>query len=278
MKKWILATMGMGVGLLLLSSTPSYRDGSQQQHSFNTSLEGSVAAELDQVPGVEVVKYAGYNGDLDIAAEEVIWAKGGGYTATTTVDTLSIVSSSANDSATGTGARTILLDCIDAGFNSSFASVTMNGTSAVADAHECVAINSAYVVTAGSGGINAGNIEITRATGGTTLAYIPAGVGANQSCIYTVPADKQAMFEMAELGASSGTPVVKFFWNRYNSLTGVTSKEYRFFHDPVANSLLKVEGVDIPIPEKNTIWVSATTDTDNSEVSCRMKVKLVDAD
>lgn len=138
-----------------------------------------------QIPGHSVVHVFGYNPDVD-TAEETIWPIGGilGHPDSPTIMTIS--SSSANDTAAGTGARTVYILGINGtgGFVSE--TVTLNGQTAVNTVNTYDAIESMTVMTVGSGGANAG---IIYAGTGTVTAGVPAvpysamGAGENNSMV-----------------------------------------------------------------------------------------------
>ena len=103
------------------------------------------------------------------------------YTEQTTNFTGSVKSSSANDAAAGTGARTIKLTYYDqtvAGPNTE--NLTLNGTTAVnyVQTNHCF-IEKWEVLTVGSGGTNAGTLSLFTGTGGTgtTVTTIGTAVG-----------------------------------------------------------------------------------------------------
>ena len=78
-----------------------------------------------------------------------VWAVGTSFVEPATAAAITIVSSNANDTAAGTGARTVFVEYIDSNYNSVTVTVTMNGTTPVAvgtGRH----VNRGYVVTAGS--------------------------------------------------------------------------------------------------------------------------------
>ena len=97
-----------------------------------------------------------------------VWGVGGGtaYVQLTTGTALEAVSSSANDASAGTGARTILITGVDSSYLPFKETVTLNGVTPVALANTSViAINSAKVLTSGSGLTNAGNVDIRAVSG-----------------------------------------------------------------------------------------------------------------
>lgn len=91
----------------------------------------------------------------------------------------SIKSSSVNDTAAGTGARSVKITYFDAAMAGPFTeTITLNGTTGVNTASTTVAfIEKMEVITVGSGGGNAGTITLTTSTGGagSTIGTILTG-------------------------------------------------------------------------------------------------------
>lgn len=102
------------------------------------------------------------------------------------------ISSSTNDSSSGTGARTIRVDGLTTGGEFVSVTVTMNGTSAVAITPPLSRVLSVEVLTAGSGTLNAGNISIRTVSGASVMGYVQAAFGQMDSLCYSVPAGRQA--------------------------------------------------------------------------------------
>ncbi len=126
-----------------------------------------------QVGWHEAIFKFGFNPDVDDSLETV-WAQGGLYSYIETATVLKVSSSSANDTSTGTGARTVTLSGLDAG----------------------------------SGGQNAGVIY---AGDGTVTSGVPAekyatiAIGDNQSLmgLWTVPADYSAYLLQKDITAAT---------------------------------------------------------------------------
>jgi hypothetical protein len=91
----------------------------------------------------------------------------------------SIVSANANDTAAGTGARTVRIKYLDQNLNGPYTeTVTLNGVTPVNTVNTNICYIESYeVLTAGSGGVNAGIISLKAATGGggATICSIAAG-------------------------------------------------------------------------------------------------------
>ncbi len=131
----------------------------------------------------------GNNPDVDTGTiPEDIWANGGLYPFITSPVFLEIVSSSANDTAAGTGARTIAIQGLDTNYNEITQVVTMNGVVPVAIGTSLVAVNAAVVLSAGTTESNEGLITIRDLGGGTTRSILPINGSQTRKAIYTVPA------------------------------------------------------------------------------------------
>lgn len=137
--------------------------------------------------GYRRITALGNNPDIDVAPED-IWSGGGLYPWMTGATSLEIVSTSAADAAAGTGARTVLINGLDAAFAEISQTVTLNGVTAVAIPTQLYRIQSAVVMTAGSGQVNAGDISIRNAGAGTVRGLIPIGYGITRQSQFTVPA------------------------------------------------------------------------------------------
>lgn len=140
------------------------------------------------VPGYRRVAALGNNPDVDAGAPEDVWTGGGLYPWMTAATSLEILSASAVDAAAGTGARTVLINALDINHVEVPLTLTLNGVTPVALPQQIYRINSALVMTAGSGEVNAGDITIRDLGGGTVRAIIPTGYGVTRQSMFTTPA------------------------------------------------------------------------------------------
>lgn len=145
-----------------------------------------VSGALGALPNVRRITALGNN--PDIVGQEDIWTGGGTYPWMTAATSLEIVSSSANDTAAGTGARTVQIQGLDANYVEVNQTITLNGVTPVAVPTQIFRINAALVVTAGSGNTNAGTVTIRDSGGGTTRAVLQAGYGISRQSQFTIPA------------------------------------------------------------------------------------------
>lgn len=161
-----------------------------------------------QVAWHDVVHVFGYNPDVDSAAEETVWTAGGilGHPVSATVMTVS--STSTNDTSDGTGARTVFIKGVNGTGGYATETVILNGQTAVNTTKSYFSIESVTVLTVGSGGVNAGNINIgtgTVTTGVPAVIYGQIATGENNSLMghWTCPTGYTGYMVAGSL--SSGT-------------------------------------------------------------------------
>lgn len=224
-----------------------------------------------------------YNPDIDIGTETV-WSTGGTFTRIVTARTLSIVSTSANDTSAGTGARTIGITGVDANWNEQTVVVTLNGTTPVVTTETWLGVNRISVYSAGSGGTNAGVITATATTEATIQSEIPVGLGTTQTGFFFVPQNHQVLMDWlyVSLYKASGTPpniTVKMFVT-----SDVSNAKYEVFRDWIDGSFENHAELNPSQPfvvgEKSLIEFQITTDQNNTEVQLRfsfVQVRDVDA-
>jgi len=147
------------------------------------------------VSGTDYISKFGYNSSVG-TTEEPIWAESGvNYTYPTEATAMTASSSNANDTSAGSGARTIFVEGLDANYLKISETVVLNGQTGVALANSYLRVYRCYVLSAGSGGKNAGIIyigygDITTGKPATVQASIVAGVNQTLQAIYTIPANK----------------------------------------------------------------------------------------
>ena len=181
----------------------------------------------------------------------------------TTAISIEVSSTSANDKAAGTGARTILVTGLDNDFLEQSESANLNGTSAVSLTKKYVAVNDMYVSVWGSANHNVGDIyaysaEINLVAGRPgDLEHVMNGISAeisiSRSGIYTVPDDKN-VYLMANdfyVGFTVNTTISTFG----SCCTGLI-REYFRIH---ASTAPVEKGYFFPfsIPSKTTIFSKA---------------------
>lgn len=231
-----------------------------------------------QIQGHSVVTVFGYNPDID-TSEETVWPDGGTVPHPTVASVLKISSSDANDTSAGTGARTVFIE----GLNSSYAvvseTVILNGQTAVNTTNSYLYVNSFYVVTVGSGGVNAGNINAgtgTVTSGVPAVLYdiIAAGYNNRTTGHYCVPAGYTGyMVEgLFSAGQASGSTSVTGFLKQHGPDDIVRVGAVATVNNSAAVFLFQLP---YAIPEKNCVGATAIGASANNAVSSYFNILLI---
>lgn len=213
----------------------------------------------------------GYNADVDIGTED-IWTGGGAYPFPAAAAATTIVSSSANDTAAGTGARTCRVVGLDANFKLVSEVVTLNGTTPVALVGVFFRILHAYVLTAGSGTTNAGAVDVKHTA--TVIATIVASQGRTQMAIFCAPAIPAAWcikkFSACATNAVAGAVRINL-WTRKTGavwqIRAVTS-----VYGTTNNSVIFELASPIPLEAGEDVRLEATSTADNTAVAASLEI------
>lgn len=131
--------------------------------------------------------------------EETIWPEGGNYVFAASAATWTISSDNANDTAAGTGARTVEVFNLDGSYDEDNNIFSLNGLTGV-NVPNSLRNNRMIVRSSGSGGVNAGTIylgegAITAGRPATVYGMIEPGKNQTQQSFFTVPNGKVLLME-----------------------------------------------------------------------------------
>lgn len=231
-----------------------------------------------QVAWHQAVVVFGYNSDIDTAVETV-WPYGGLLSFPAAALQMKVSSSNANDTAAGTGARTVYIAGLDASHNEISETVTLNGQTAVLTTNSYLHINEAYVVSAGSLNGAAGDIYIGT---GVVTAGVPATVydiiaydyNKRITGSYTVPAGYTAYLEQGLFSSGSsagGTSVTGRLMTRGTNDIRLTSAIVTLNNGSADYAF----EYPIVIPEKTTVEAQAFATANNNAASSMFILLLV---
>jgi hypothetical protein len=243
--------------------SPVFSPGNAPADFFFEVRRGNIA-------GIIAVSINGYNPDVK-NIEEDIWDPGGIHSHPTTASVLDIVSTDANDSAAGTGVRTLLIRGLDSSYNEISETITMNGLTTVPTVNSYLRFRDAVALTAGTARSNVGDISITHNGSGFLQGQMLVGFGITHNSMYTIPAGKTAFAIDTFLSNSQGN----------SALFKLKSEKEG---GPIITPVLLDVGVTpflIPssttgITEKTDVKLSAVTGTGSSVATARFVVYLVD--
>lgn len=232
----------------------------------------------NQIQGHSGIIIFGYNPDLD-TSEESIWPDGGTIPHPTVASVLKVSSSDANDTSAGTGARTVLISGLDGDYNTVTETVILNGQTAVNTTNSFLYVNAFYVVTAGSGGQNAGVIyagtgTVTAGVPATIYDLIAAGYNNRTTAHYCVPAGYTGYMVngLITAGQASGSTSVTAYLKqhgpdgilRVGAVTTLNNGSVEYHFDPC-----------YVIPEKNCVGATAIGSAANNSVSAYLNIILI---
>ena len=231
-----------------------------------------------QISWHKSVTVFGYNPDVD-TSRVTVWPYTGIIPLPAVALQMKVSSSSANDTANGTGARTVYVAGLDANHNEIEEIVTLSGQTAVLTTQSFLHINNAYVATAGSGLSAAGDIYFGT---GTVTAGVPATVydlikfDYNQRITgsYTIPAGYTAYLSQGlfSAGQPSGSSQVS------GRLMAVGADGIRrTVAITTVNNGIADYVFEYPerIPEKTTLEATAQGSANNNEASSMFILLLV---
>ncbi len=249
--------------MALQDQMQKYFAGETVAHSTGLSVA------LGNVPGVKSIFKFGTNTDVG-TTEETIWAAGGLYVTPTTATVASIASTSVDDTAAGTGARTILIQGLDEDFLEQEEIITLNGQTIVQSVNTYIRLNRMFVLTAGSSNTAAGQIVAT--VDAKTVATIPIGFNQTQVCHYTIPADKNGYLNAVFFGVGQGKEI----------RAGIYVRPFGSVYRNTANTFLYQSVLDadftVPpyLPPKTDIELRAVAATGTVNTNGSMTIVLVD--
>lgn len=148
-------------------------------------LDLAYGATLGRVGGYSRVAVYGHTPTP--AAQTDVWEGATLYPFQAAAVTLEALSASANDTAAGTGARTFTITGLDNSFNVISEVITLAGVTPVQSVNQYRRVNGFNIASAGSGGVNAGDVTLRVTGAGATQAIARALYGYSKSCVYTVP-------------------------------------------------------------------------------------------
>jgi hypothetical protein len=224
------------------------------------------------VAGTKSIYKFGFNPDIN-GAEETVWSNGGIYVYPTTAARMYVNSTSANDTAGGTGVRSIRVFGLDANYNEVSEDLAMTGQSQTLTANTYIRVYRAYALTAGSLGTSAGIIYIANGAG-LDGSFIPTGsilvnLGTDnqtQLALWTVPAGYTLY--LSEVTFTSAVSLANTYLTtklKVREFGGV----FRTLFINVLQSGTYQERLELPIliPEKTDIECRAFSSGNNNPVS-----------
>jgi hypothetical protein len=224
----------------------------------------------------------GANGAVG-ASLETVWVGSSLYTFPSSAAATTISSSSTDDASAGTGARTVLVEGLNASYEAVSETASLNGQTGVELDNEYLRVNKVTVLTAGSGGTSAGSIYVGT---GTVSTGVPAAIinrtgsssNESESAFYTVPAGYTAYITRFTMSSSNNTAnEATRFILRIRPFGGVFG--YKAIYNLPGNGIYECEAAyPLPVPEKSDLDVLALTTAGSAYASTQLQILLIKND
>lgn len=185
-----------------------------------------------------------------------------------------LVSTSASDSAAGTGVRTVELNYLDNTYAQQTEIITLNGVTPVTTvATNILRVNDLHTHTVGSNGTAVGNISLKNIPGTIQYAQISIGYNIDLSSVYTVPLGKVFILTAWDFsaGTATGSHFTQGFLRSTSTHDGILAPgvfHVQDFSGVLNNSNDTELNVPIYVPATADIKMSAVSDAANSAVLC----------
>jgi len=205
----ILRTSIMGDEYQVLTSPLNLAVQQDADAIISRTVDSEISITSGLFTGYSIINKFGYNSDIDTGSTpEDIWEGNGLYTGfpDSTVETISVVSTSADDASSGTGARTIRISGLDTDYNVQSETITLNGLTPVNSVGQYRRVHTATISSVGTLGVNQGIITVKHTTT-TANIFLAMQIGRNQTncSAYTVPAGYTAHMRNIHIASESTT-------------------------------------------------------------------------
>lgn len=235
--------------------------------------------------GVSQLNKFAFRDDVDTAdGDALIIADNTTNTPTimTTAGTFDITYNNTTDGSSTTGATALLVDYLDENFELQQATHVLGSTGSDTTSFSGLGINRAVVVSSGSANTNTNDITITATTGGSVQAFIPAGTSVTQQLWGHIPINSVGVAKFLFVNAlkisGGGSPRVTFKIFVYNRFVETQYEVFRYIMDTsTENHLEIIDPVNFPFSGRDVVWCTASTDTNNTEVSARLSLNIYDS-
>lgn len=226
--------------------------------NINPTSEFKLEVARGNIPGLSydvltAVSRAVPSSQITIGTQNVVYAFPG------SAAQLSVVSSSALDTAGGTGAHTLLIIGLDSAYNPITELVTLNGTTPVLTTQSFLRVNPGGLVTS-AGALLSNDGILTASIGANVLASILQHESRYKQMVYTVPAGFTAFNTNKNYSCGSGDEVEIIEVADFGNGVKVEFDNFFMYEDVINFVPQNMFG----IPEKTDIDIRAVRSAGNS--------------
>lgn len=250
-------------------------------HLILTACRGHFGNSVTQIR-----KFA-TSGVLTANIEEDIWDEGGVLSYLTNAETMSVASTSINDTnSSGTGARKILINGLDNDYNLSSEVLNLNGTTPVITANSYLRLYRVRVIDAGSGEKNEGKITLTSTSSATIQASITATRSITRMSHFTIPNGYTGISVNLNLNvyrsSGSGTRAAEFdiharIPSPYGGGNFIKYETNQYGLNSAGTGISTFQDRALAtIPSKTDYKITVTAESNNTKASCRYSLLILE--
>ena len=238
----------------------------------------------------QTVHKFGRNDNVANGVWEDVWMRGGTYPWPSAAGALQVFSASTDDDVGGDGARSIIVEGLDADFAALSETITLTGTSTTTGVSQFFRVNRAYVASGGEyatlgAGSNKGAITINT-TAGAAVTSIPfttgtpaIGFGQTEIARYTIPAGKIGYINAVTVNVDGAKPADVALFKRDDAGTVAapfTGKRLQVQFDGVDGRFsLDMKRPLGPYAAQTDLWWAARGDGNATAVTVNFEIELV---
>ncbi len=237
-------------------------------------------ALLADYPGRTSIERVGINTDVDTGTvpEDICGTSGVHAGFASSAELVTVVSSSANDAAAGTGARTVTIYGLDSNWIEQSETITLNGVSLVDSVNSYLRVFKMEVATVGSGGVNAGAISIAqKVTTANIFLVVAAGLNKEMSSQYTIPANRRGFLKRMYARVRKNTDSAIDGCIIYRTNNGPIKQIMPFSCNSDMPFNHEFDGGTVFEPKTDVIIRATSVSADNTEVVAGYELILVNA-
>lgn len=175
-----------------------------------------------------------------------------------------IVSTSANDTLLGSGARKVTVIGLDGNRDQLVEEVDMAGTTAVTLTNAFFRINKLFLTDSDTRGINDGDITLSTTVGADLLAFMEAEVGQSFDGVFSTPAGITTSFFLIDVTAGKGdSGAIAFFRSTEDGPFVQRTADIHFYQNNFSRDFVG----PIEVPPESDIQLKARVDNDNTQLT-----------
>ncbi len=234
----------------------------------------------DAVPITKLNK-VGYRGDLDIADGDALVVSDNttnSFNVMTSADTFTINYVNTDDGSSSNGAHALSIQYLDGNDELQTATHVLGSSGSDTTSFSGKGINSAVVVDSGVDNFNGNNISIVDTSGTTLQAFISAEVSESKQFVTHLPVGTTTTANLLLLNAAASSASVVFKLFVYNRVSETTREAFRYLlNTDLDSGLALADPCGLEFSSRDVIWLTASTDVDNTEISAMLSLAVYDS-